>query len=67
MFDLQFYNMIAKCYIIMGQNCRMIEIIMNTRKINNYALDIDYVNKYSDYVSTHVKYFNPNCGYLVNK
>ena len=63
MFDLQFYNMIAKCYIIMGYNS-MIKVNEISKNIdyNTYRKDIDYVNEYVDYIPNHVSYFSPKYG-----
>jgi len=62
MFDLQFYNMIAKCYIIMGYNSKIKVNEISKRKDSAYANDKDYVNEYVDYIPNHVAYFSPKYG-----
>jgi len=61
MFDLQFYNMIVKCYIIKGYNSKITINKMNATKTIDFGDDVIYANTYSVYISSHVIYFNPNC------
>ena len=66
MFDLAFYNMILKCYKIMGQDFRTMMNSCDCFNKEGYYDDSYYLLDNHDYLHRHIIYFTPRSGFVRN-